>query len=654
MSALKSVGWPLTKKWKIKNGKLKMGEQFFIFNAKFLILLAFILRVFRLGSQSLWFDEGWSWHLATMPLAEMIEVTAGDRSPVLYYGLLHGWMGLVGQSEFAMRYLSVFADVVTLALLLAFGRGLMRGKSGPRWGYSIPALLWAVSPMAIWFAQETRMYALVGTFCMASSYALWRWVEPSASTRAARTPWLITSASCLAAAIHSHYYAIFLLPAHGCIVLGWAVSTRQIKRYVLPYTLAVVGIMTTVIPWLIYAARGFAYSDGFVFPLNTIDGRLMEWARAFISGGFSAPSVTQWQLLLGLALALQILAFAWLRRWRALMFVLAIAILPLLSATIAVRLVYPYKSVFHARYLIYAAPALCLLFAAVRPRLSLLAPFALLAMWLPNVIANYTDPNITRDDTRAAVQHITEALAPGDVVVMQRDNFAAHYYGLKGANILAAPKGLHGTLTNETQIVNEINTQAAKRVRLMLWQDDVVDPQRLLESTLWANGFQIGELNYRQIRLPLFQVQSPLRPITFSPITAQFGEALALNGVWLRPSAIAGDWFYVVLRWQPLRPIPADYKVFIHVIDATGKLVFQRDKLALSELMPMSAWPTDQPLRDPYAVVVPADLPAGEYRVVLGVYDPTAQNTRLPATINGQPAANNAVQIGTVKVESGK
>ena len=68
----------------------------------------------------------------------------------------------------------------------------------------------------------------------------------------------------------------------------------------------------------------------------------------------------------------------------------------------------------------------------------------------------------------------------------------------------------------------------------------------------------------------------------------------------------------------------------------------------------MSAWPADQPLRDPYAVVVPADLPAGEYRVVLGVYDPATQNTRLPATLNGQPAANNAVQIGTVKVESGK
>jgi predicted membrane-bound mannosyltransferase len=124
MLALKNVGWPLTKKWNFKNENLKMGDQFFIFNSKFLILLAFILRVFRLGSQSLWFDEGWSWHLAMMPLAEMIEVTAGDRSPVLYYGLLHVWIGLVGQSELAMRYLSVFADVATVALLLAFGRGL--------------------------------------------------------------------------------------------------------------------------------------------------------------------------------------------------------------------------------------------------------------------------------------------------------------------------------------------------------------------------------------------------------------------------------------------------------------------------------------------------------------------------------------------------
>ncbi|MBP7601091.1 MAG: hypothetical protein KA750_07085, partial [Thermoflexales bacterium] len=48
------------------------------------LLLAFGLRANQLSAQSLWFDEGWSWTLARMPLGDMVMMTAGDRSPALY------------------------------------------------------------------------------------------------------------------------------------------------------------------------------------------------------------------------------------------------------------------------------------------------------------------------------------------------------------------------------------------------------------------------------------------------------------------------------------------------------------------------------------------------------------------------------------------
>ena len=80
--------------------------------------------MWALGGQSLWFDEGWSWHLAKMPLAEMAVTTAGDRSPPLYYALLHVWLLFAGQSEFAMRYVSAIADTATVALVMAFAKAL--------------------------------------------------------------------------------------------------------------------------------------------------------------------------------------------------------------------------------------------------------------------------------------------------------------------------------------------------------------------------------------------------------------------------------------------------------------------------------------------------------------------------------------------------
>ncbi|MFN3705336.1 MAG: hypothetical protein ACK4WM_05015, partial [Thermoflexales bacterium] len=90
----------------------------------FCVLLAFALRTLSLSAQSLWFDEGWSWHLATMPLDAMALTTAADRSPPLYYALLHGWVVLAGDSELAMRLLSTLADVAGLAGLIALTRRL--------------------------------------------------------------------------------------------------------------------------------------------------------------------------------------------------------------------------------------------------------------------------------------------------------------------------------------------------------------------------------------------------------------------------------------------------------------------------------------------------------------------------------------------------
>jgi hypothetical protein len=92
-----------------------------------LLLGAFLLRCIRLGAQSLWFDEGWSWHLARLPVLQMADITAGDRSPAFYYAVLGGWVALAGDGEFAMRALSVMADVATVALMVPLAALIRRG-----------------------------------------------------------------------------------------------------------------------------------------------------------------------------------------------------------------------------------------------------------------------------------------------------------------------------------------------------------------------------------------------------------------------------------------------------------------------------------------------------------------------------------------------
>ena len=61
---------------------------------------AFALRLAQLTFQPLWFDEGWSVWFGMSGLRDMLERTALDIHPPLYYALLHGWIAIAGDGEF--------------------------------------------------------------------------------------------------------------------------------------------------------------------------------------------------------------------------------------------------------------------------------------------------------------------------------------------------------------------------------------------------------------------------------------------------------------------------------------------------------------------------------------------------------------------------
>ena len=65
-----------------------------------LILLAgAALRLYRLGADSLWYDETVSTFLAGSRLPELLRHTAGDIHPPGYYILLRGWLVLMGYPD---------------------------------------------------------------------------------------------------------------------------------------------------------------------------------------------------------------------------------------------------------------------------------------------------------------------------------------------------------------------------------------------------------------------------------------------------------------------------------------------------------------------------------------------------------------------------
>ena len=94
-----------------------------------LTLLALGLRLIRITYQPLWWDEGWSLYFATTSISNMLELTAVDIHPPLYYLLLHFWIRLFGPGIVSARLVSVLIGTATVPFLTH-----RTGSAAHRWG----------------------------------------------------------------------------------------------------------------------------------------------------------------------------------------------------------------------------------------------------------------------------------------------------------------------------------------------------------------------------------------------------------------------------------------------------------------------------------------------------------------------------------------
>jgi arabinofuranosyltransferase len=101
---------------------------------------------------------------------------------------------------------------------------------------------------------------------------------------------------------------------------------------------------------------------------------------------------------------------------------------------------------------------------------------------------------------------------------------------------------------------------------------------------------------------------------------AAFGEAIQLLGYDLTLPTEPAEPLSLTLYWQSLAPIGEGYDVFVHVIGEDGTIVAQADQQPVAGLAPTHRWQPGDIIRDPYTLPLPADLPAGSYRLQIGLY----------------------------------
>jgi len=189
-----------------------------------LTLLAFARGVWALGDKSLWWDESLSLHRSQETLVyalsgqiiltdNIVDNVTIDNHPPLYFVLLWAFTRFLGQSEFALRYLSLTAIVLLVPLLYVTGKRMV-----DEWTGLGAAALGALSPMYLWYGQEARMYTLVAFLSLLSFYsflrAFFRSSEASRPLRTIASPFLKSSS------VFDHdaqcHLSYFLCMMHNC------------------------------------------------------------------------------------------------------------------------------------------------------------------------------------------------------------------------------------------------------------------------------------------------------------------------------------------------------------------------------------------------------------------------------------------------------
>lgn len=178
-----------------------------------IISLAFgaVLRWLYIGRHSFWYDETFSTLTARLPLSQILSNAAIDVHPPGYYVLLHFWLGL-GQSEAIIRSFSAMFSLGAIGLIYGLTRWLFDKSVA-----ALAALLMAILPFQVYFAQEARMYSLVIFLAIALM-----WVFLYAVTTHRRWPAWAGYVIIAVVGLYIHYFMAFLLLAlHIWFVIGW-------------------------------------------------------------------------------------------------------------------------------------------------------------------------------------------------------------------------------------------------------------------------------------------------------------------------------------------------------------------------------------------------------------------------------------------------
>lgn len=364
-----------------------------------------VLRAAGINHESLWLDEGYTLLFSQLPFPQVITVGGTHEHPPLFYVLCHILFGLI-PSPLVPRMVSIAAGSALIPLVYLLGRRLLSAGTG-----AFGALFVAISPLAIWYSQDGRAYALASALVVGSYILLLRAVDGRSPGR-----WVLYSL-CVLACLYTEYTTVFAL-APQVLFLG-----RGGRRLLLAWA----GVIVGYLPWLfVLLPNTMAVAGDYWIPAPTL-GTVVATGLGFMGlvtpcpsppcSGVSLPGIAPFASALVLLLALTLAAVtAWslLNRSFPRLLLLAWALCPFLI----ILALAPFRSLYVDRAFVDSLAPLTLLLAAgllALPRV--LGPGLLVLLLAGNALTSsllfttYSNP-----DWRSLARDLAAAYRPGDAV----------------------------------------------------------------------------------------------------------------------------------------------------------------------------------------------------------------------------------------------
>ncbi|NLD71618.1 MAG: hypothetical protein GX649_02750, partial [Chloroflexi bacterium] len=498
-----------------------------------------------------------------------------------------------------------------------------------------------------------------------------RWAAPARDRRglvlAAGAYLLATTA-----AVYTHYFAFSLLAAQNvalAVWLSWRYRggvRRDVWRAVALWAGLQAAVVALYVPWLLASRDSLTAWPAVSEPL-TLSFLAREALRVLALGITAAGGrATLGAALVAAVPALAALVGAWVSLRRGANRMAGGVGLALLYAAVPVLVIYGLslsRPMYKSKFLLLATPGYHLLVgagvvlvargiaAALRREAAgplaagVLAVGALLPV-LPTLAAQYTDPRTFRDDYRGIVRYIEATASSEDAILInapgQIETVDYYYDG----PLPMVPLPLQRPIDVEATIRDLAELLARhRRIYAILWATDESDPGRTIEGYLDAHAFKTLDSWFGNVRLAVYAVPEAPPGAIEVETDHVFGEGVRLRGYSIGPrTASSGDIVPLTLYWECLEAIPERLKVFVHLVDARGHIVGQRDSEPAGGSRPTSDWQPGEMVVDNHGLLVRPGTPPGEHTLRIGLYD-GATGQRLPVSSGG-----DALDLATLRV----